>query len=194
MYLFLFVYLFKCIHIHTYIHSFLCFGGPTRHYKTYGHAKVCVHVHTFFPWMETSHCENPAKEETMGTMNLRLWCCHAPIPRPPNKSRGSDRQRKVAVPHLKGPSRRPLIFPSSKSNYYDYTVTIFPQVFPYYHGWWYLRRIIFHHTFRTRCSETLPLIFHFLLKFPMPASLAMPWGQGWRQGRWWPQRVSMVVA
>ena len=135
IYLFLFIYLFKCIHIHTYIHSFLCFGGPTRHYKTYGHAKVCVHVHTFFPWMETSHCENPAKEETMGTMNLRLWCCHAPIPRPPNKSRGSDRQRKVAVPHLKGPSRRPLIFPSSKSNYYDYTVTIFPQIFPYYHGW-----------------------------------------------------------
>jgi hypothetical protein len=42
-------------------------------------------------------------------------------------------------------------------------VTTFPQISPN-HGLWYLRRIIFHHTFHTRCSETL----HFPFCFAIP--------------------------
>lgn len=92
------------MYTYTRMHTqfFLLFWGPTRHYKTYGHAKVCVHVRTFFFEWEHLTVRIWQKKKHWEPWNLRLWCCHAPIPRPPNKSRGSDPQKKRQFLILKG--------------------------------------------------------------------------------------------
>ena len=136
-----------------------------RAYNAYGHTKLCVHVHNFFL---NGHV-------LVKILQCEPWICEFVV---------------LSCAHP-APAKNKVVV--DRGNIYQepdiYTVTMFPQMMDGIH------RKIFNHTsiFHTKWSETHSLIFHFVSQFPVPASCAMPWVQGWRQGRWWLQRVSMVV-